>query len=124
MFEKKSNSKLMKKKYWQLIIFSYSLIARLGEYDLESDPDCDGPDNCNPKVVNAQIAEIKIHFQFRNKQNDIALLKLQNALPEDYYDYFLPICLPQSAELEENLFIERNVTVVGWGSIGNGNCFI
>ncbi|XP_039432139.1 melanization protease 1-like [Culex pipiens pallens] len=95
------------------------LIARLGEYDLESDLDCDGPDNCNLEVIYAKIAEIKIHFKFRYKQNDIALLKLQNALPEDYYDYFLPICLPQSAELEENLFIDRNVTVVGWGSTGN-----
>lgn len=91
------------------------LIARLGDWDLITDPDCDEYVNCNPPVIFAEIAEVKVHPQYRQKQNDIALLKLQNTLPENYYTHIAPICLPASADLMQNLFISNNVTVAGWG---------
>ena len=97
------------------------MIARLGDYDLETDPDCDGDGMCNPKVIKSEIAEIKVHFRYRHKQNDIALLKLKNTLPENYYDHIEPICVPQSDDFMQDLFINRNVSVTGWGGTGTGN---
>ncbi|XP_039432141.2 venom protease-like [Culex pipiens pallens] len=106
-------------------ILKEDLIARLGEYDLEKDPDCERDDrhgkHCNPNVIFAAIAEIKIHPLFRRQRNDIALLKMQNALPENYYDHVQPICLPRSAKLQQNLFDHHNVTVVGWGTTETGS---
>ncbi|XP_039432143.1 melanization protease 1-like [Culex pipiens pallens] len=91
------------------------IIARLGEWNLEANPDCDDYNNCNPEVIYAEIAAIKVHPQYRQRQNDIALLKLKKALNKDYYVHIRPICLPESADLMQNLFIHQNVSVVGWG---------
>ncbi|XP_065087116.1 melanization protease 1-like [Ochlerotatus camptorhynchus] len=93
------------------------LTIRLGEWDLGNNPDCEEDDDqdCNPDVVNATISKIIIHPRYGNQRNDIALLRLTEALPDNYTTHILPICLPSSAELRQNSFSDKNVSVVGWG---------
>ncbi|XP_055598208.1 melanization protease 1-like [Uranotaenia lowii] len=98
-----------------------NLIALIGEYNLTSNPDCDEYNNCNPKVLRAQIQTITIHPEYRNRQKaDIALLKLRQPLPEKYTKIINPICLPHSEALRRNLFTHHNASVVGWGGHEDG----
>ncbi|XP_058461599.1 melanization protease 1-like [Malaya genurostris] len=92
------------------------LVLRLGEWDLNNDPDCDEYKNCNDPVRFESVEEIIVHPKFGRKHNDIALLRLKTPLPEAYTNYILPICLPTSESLQSNRFSNHNVSVVGWGS--------
>ncbi|XP_053686115.1 transmembrane protease serine 9-like [Sabethes cyaneus] len=92
------------------------LTLRLGEWDLDRDPDCDEDDNCNDPVRLEKVDRIIVHPDFKNtRTNDIALLRMTTALPENYTNYILPVCLPRTQALLSNLFTNYNVTVVGWG---------
>lgn len=90
------------------------LKLRLGEWDLENNPDCDEYDDCNPDVVIATISKIIIHPQYGKHRNDIALLRLTEALPDNYTAHILPICLPLSTKFRHDLFPNAYVSAVGW----------
>ncbi|XP_055626541.1 melanization protease 1-like [Toxorhynchites rutilus septentrionalis] len=96
------------------------LVLRLGEWNLNTDPDCDEYDNCNDPVVFANVERIILHEQYVSRRNDIALLKLKTAIPKNYTDFILPICLPSSGTLLRNSFSNTNVSVVGWGATETG----
>lgn len=93
------------------------LKLRLGEWDLENNPDCEESDDedCNPDVLIMTVSRIIIHPRYGKQKNDIALLRLTEDLPGNYTTHILPICLPQSEELRNNLFTNDTVSVVGWG---------
>nr|XP_029717270.1 melanization protease 1-like isoform X1 [Aedes albopictus] len=102
----------------------YELTLRLGDWDIELDPDCDKDGNCNDKAEFVNVSRIIIHPEYKrdhtgSKVNDIALLRMEKALPGNYTVYILPICMPMSITLMQDLFANRNVSIVGWGSDGN-----
>lgn len=93
------------------------LKLRLGEWDLENNPDCEEDDDgdCNPDVLNVTISRIIVHPRYGKHRNDIALLRLTEDLPDSYTTHILPICMPLSEELRNNFYTNVNVSVVGWG---------
>ncbi|XP_053688034.1 serine protease 7-like [Sabethes cyaneus] len=92
------------------------LILRLGEWDLNQDPDCDEESNCNDAVRFEDVDQIVVHPSYnRSKTHDIALLRMKSFLPTNYTDHISPVCLPQMKAFLSNSFSNSNVTVVGWG---------
>ncbi|XP_019543068.3 CLIP domain-containing serine protease B4 [Aedes albopictus] len=98
------------------------LTLRLGEWDIEQHEDCDGDGNCNPKVILAKVERRIIHPEYKRKDkiNDIALIRMKQALSKTYYSHILPICMPFSTELMHESFNNVIVSVVGWGLNENG----
>lgn len=58
----------------------YRLTVRLGEYDTASKIDC-SEGVCSDKVVRINVTEIFAHPDYVDKQNDIAVLKLEKDAP-------------------------------------------
>ena len=68
--------------------------VRVGEHDLDSDPDCsDG--ECSPSPQEMEVANVVFHPNYSNPkpfQNDIAVIKLTSEVVENDFVSFL--CLP------------------------------
>ncbi|KAG6464793.1 melanization protease 1 [Manduca sexta] len=86
-----------------------SIAVRLGEYDLESNPDC-VRDICTDPVVRIEVDDIFVHPDYDGKEHDIAVLRLKEDAP--YTDFIRPICLP-SGYLEDNVIF----SAAGFGEI-------
>lgn len=96
---------------------SYTLtLARLGEWNLDTNPDCDSHDCADP-VQDIPIAEIIRHPNYNlngQEHNDIALLRLARPAMLGYF--VKPICLPSVAALRgTNQDAGQNFVVAGWG---------
>jgi hypothetical protein len=101
--------------------------VRLGEWDLNSDVDCDDS-YVNEKVCNQPPVDIPIEKkiphenynpQASSQHNDIALLRL--AQDVQYTNYIRPICLPVKENLRADKLVDKTLNVAGWGkSISNG----
>lgn len=102
----------------------FSIILRLGEWDIEQNPDCEENDDydCNPEVIFANVSRIIVHPEYKSytKVNDIALLRMKQALPRTYTSHIMPICMPFSTELMHDSFTDKTGSVVGWGQNENG----
>lgn len=90
--------------------------VRLGEWDLQTDPDCDVNRNvCAPPVVEQTISQVLVHSDFiphsKEQFNDIALLKMRSSV--EFTDFVKPICLPESSA-EQN-FDDSPLVVAGFG---------
>lgn len=88
------------------------LTVRLGEYDTASKIDC-SEGVCSDKVVRINVTEIFAHPDYVDKQNDIAVLKLEKDAP--YTDFIRPVCLPTGTLSPRTLFLAS-----GWGQQANG----
>lgn len=85
------------------------LIARLGEYDVNSKEDC-VQGVCADPIVRIKVAEIIVHPNYSNREHDIAILRLEEEAP--YTDFIRPICLPSGDLAEDTQFL-----AAGWGEI-------
>ncbi|XP_044272428.1 phenoloxidase-activating factor 3-like [Tribolium madens] len=95
---------------------------RLGEYDIQTEKDCDSRgQNCEPPVQDLLIDKIIIHSRYNPStySNDIGLIRL--ATPANFnYDNVKPICLPHGNLLKANL-VGKFLTVTGWGVTETGH---
>jgi len=84
--------------------------VRLGDLNLQNDNDGAHP-------VEFLVEEILIHPEYNktSKYNDIALLRLDNAVK--FNDHIRPACLNNN----DNIDYSHKVTATGWGSIEYGN---
>jgi len=73
----------------------------LGEYDR---------DHVNGEEVEMVVDTIRVHPNFTDYQNDIALLKLPRPLPD-----LTPVCLPHSEEHQLDDFYGLRCIATGWG---------
>lgn len=94
--------------------------VRLGEWDLNSDPDCQD-DLCADEVVDIPIAERIVHENYhphsRDHENDIALLRLNQSV--QFTKWIKPLCLPVVSSLRDKEYDDKNVlTIAGWGRVG------
>ncbi|CAH0598200.1 unnamed protein product [Chrysodeixis includens] len=87
------------------------LVARLGEYDINSKVDC-VRGVCADPVVRIDIEDITVHPGYDGKEHDIAILRLKEEAP--YTDFIRPVCLP-SGDLAKN----TQFFAAGWGEIPN-----
>ena len=90
---------------------------RLGEWDLQSENDCNENKYCNPPVKDVSVEKIIVHESYRpdsiEQFHDIALIRLAEYV--DYNEVLKPICLP-SAEKFKTLNLDgKKLYVVGWG---------
>ncbi|XP_065339127.1 melanization protease 1-like [Cloeon dipterum] len=92
--------------------------ARLGEYDIDTDPDCAGQDDCAEPTQIIKISE-KIRHERYDKpysQNDIGLVRLERSLPHHFSSYIRPICIPLKQEVDVvNNYSRIKLRTIGWG---------
>ncbi|XP_068221668.1 venom protease-like [Palaemon carinicauda] len=81
--------------------------VRVGEHNLRSDSD-----GLRPQDIKIASRRTNGYDAF-TKANDIELLILE----EDaiFHDFVKPVCLPIDPALRDNMFVNENATVVGWG---------
>lgn len=99
--------------------------VRLGEWDLEVNPDCvtrQGIEQCAPPVLDVGIERIAMHKNYTRRMSmggriDLALLRLDRDVA--FGKYIAPICLPKT-ESEATLQQETPMYVAGWGMTENG----
>ncbi|EDW15515.2 uncharacterized protein Dmoj_GI24876 [Drosophila mojavensis] len=95
--------------------------ARLGEWDTETNPDCEvdvrGMKDCAPPHLDVPVERTIPHPSYdpnsRNQLNDIALLRLARQI--EYTDFVRPICLPLDTNLRSATFDGISMDVAGWG---------
>ncbi|XP_055596802.1 phenoloxidase-activating factor 3-like [Uranotaenia lowii] len=96
--------------------------VRLGEWDLESDPDCDkASKQCADPPIDVDIEKILIHKNYTRRVSkggkiDMALIRLNRDV--SFGKYVAPICLPKTAE-EAELTENETLYVAGWGLTEN-----
>lgn len=106
-------------KNWKKNIFFHPKGVRLGEWDIDTDPDCqDGL--CADEVVDVPIAERIVHENYhpysKNHDNDIALLRLNQSV--QFTKWIKPLCLPIVSSLRDKDYDDKNVlTIAGWGRV-------
>ncbi|KAL1460991.1 hypothetical protein WDU94_012924 [Cyamophila willieti] len=90
------------------------LFVRLGEWDVDTDPDCQNG-VCAPLVQDITVVDVISHKFYSNDEhmkNDIALLRLEK--PPILNRYVQPICLPYGPALTRD-FTGEDTIVAGWG---------
>jgi len=94
--------------------------VRLGEWDTNSERDCD-IDDCSEPPINVDVEEIIPHASYNTnskaQENDIALLRLSRSVA--YTDFIKPICLPSSENLRNFNYEGIKLEVAGWGKTEN-----
>jgi hypothetical protein len=85
---------------------------RLGEWDTNSEQDCDtryDKDACSPPVIDVVIEEKIPHPNYdpfgNNQHNDIALLRLSQDVT--FSEFITPICLPIPQSLRDADLVKR-----------------
>lgn len=95
--------------------------VRLGEWDLATDPDCDGG-GCTDGPVDMGIEKIIVHEDYVNNRshyNDIALIRFNSSV--NMSDFISPVCLPiEEPQRSQNLVGLRG-HVAGWRRTENNN---
>ena len=101
----------------------------LGEWRLSTNPDCtssNGRKTCSPKKITRKVKKVIKHENFDKTQlkNDIALLRLDEAVPlsseNPKVSAVSPICLPwKTDDSARNLDYGDYATVTGWGRVYN-----
>lgn len=100
--------------------FKYSKGVRLGEWDLNTNQDCE-EDNCSDPVLDVPVVERIPHENYnpasRAQENDIALLRLGRSV--QFTEWIKPICLPLSSNLTGTNYDGQPLIVAGWGKVSN-----
>lgn len=94
--------------------------VRFGEWDLKSEEDCNDDNLCTDKPVDVDVGSHVVHedYDSKNLHNDIALIKL--AKPVNFTEFISPICLPLTADLQNQADEGKQFTVIGWGTTERG----
>ncbi|XP_058817989.1 phenoloxidase-activating factor 3-like [Topomyia yanbarensis] len=98
--------------------------VRLGEWDLETDPDCVTEQSirrCADPVIDVGIERISIHKNYTRRASkggkiDMALLRLDREI--SFGRFVLPICLPRT-DAEAQRADNQTLYVSGWGMTEN-----
>lgn len=85
------------------------LTVRLGDYDIKTPHET--------RHVEKRVRRVVRHrgFDMRTLYNDVAILTLNE--PVEFTETIRPVCLPSGS----NLYANRQATVIGWGSLREGN---
>lgn len=93
--------------------------VRIGEWDLNTEIDCDPDDdtNCLPPPIDIGIEETTVHEGYNKSKvsspHDIALLRLSEKI--DLGGLIKPICLPYDPSLWDKNYTGEYFTSTGWG---------
>lgn len=94
--------------------------VRLGEWDLESELDCNDDNVWNAKPLDVGLESHVVHedYDSANLHYDIALIKLAKVVT--FTEYISPVCLPLTQELQNQPEAGKLFTVIGWGTTERG----
>lgn len=96
--------------------------VRLGEWDQETNPDCEDG-YCADPYVDVPVVERIPHENYqptsKAQENDIALLRLER--PVTFTNWIKPICLPISPNVRDHNHQDTTFTVAGWGKTENAS---
>ncbi|XP_046401602.1 uncharacterized protein LOC124167662 [Ischnura elegans] len=99
--------------------------VRLGEHNVETDPDCQeyGEDSeCADPVQRRRVSEAVCHPKYKHQrsylENDIALIRMHS--PVTFSDFIVPICLPNGDALVKE-YLKQPLFVAGWGRTENSS---
>ncbi|XP_037947125.1 serine protease grass-like [Teleopsis dalmanni] len=104
------------------LVVDFNIVGvRLGEYDLNTDPDCQRKGRrtvCMPPVVDYGIEKVLAHPHYSRQAliNDVGLIKLDRDV--EFNKHIKPICLPitkRTAETDREQYF-----ITGWGTTENG----
>ncbi|KAJ8681752.1 hypothetical protein QAD02_017544 [Eretmocerus hayati] len=94
-------------------------IARLGDYDLETDPDC-AHNVCAEPYADYTISNVTRHEQYSQitRINNIAIVKTDEKIK--FNDFIQPICLVigKTKDFLEKSYIGEKAWIAGWGTWG------
>ncbi|KAF5289869.1 hypothetical protein FQR65_LT02003 [Abscondita terminalis] len=102
-------------KTWRLVS------VRLGEHQLDKDPDCDDEDrpgfeDCADSPIDVPVGSVSVHPEYVNRvgsPNDIALIRLSRSVT--YTQSIQPICMPTSKDFATTDFTGTSMVVTGFG---------
>lgn len=93
---------------------------RLGEWDQQTNPDCEDG-YCADPYVDVPVVERIPHENYqptsKAQENDIALLRLER--PVTFTNWIKPICLPISPNVRNHNHQDTTFTVAGWGKVSD-----
>ncbi|XP_068243964.1 CLIP domain-containing serine protease HP8-like [Palaemon carinicauda] len=90
---------------------------RLGEHNLDTDPDCTGAECPSHQAFKIKGSQIIIHPNYNTRTNisdDIALIRLDRKVT--FNRLVQPACLPDAQFDVESFLNGRKATVAGWGT--------
>lgn len=92
---------------------------RLGEWDLNTEKDCQFEIYCSDPVLDVPVAQIIPHETYlpKSKENDIALIRLSTSVK--YTKWINPICLPFGENVRKVQLDEAGFIASGWGKTEN-----
>ncbi|XP_058829116.1 CLIP domain-containing serine protease B4-like [Topomyia yanbarensis] len=95
--------------------------VRLGEWDLESETDCNSESVCTDPPVDVEVESIISHEDFNRLtlRNDVALIKLKHRV--NFTDFISPVCLPLADKARTLDTDHTRFTAVGWGNTEHKN---
>lgn len=104
----------------ELPAWAHVVRVRLGEWDLEGNPDCNEENVCNDKPLDVALESHVVHedYDSKNLHNDVALIKLAKTIT--FTEYISPVCLPLTEELRSQPEQGKIFTVIGWGTTERG----
>ncbi|KAJ8673114.1 hypothetical protein QAD02_004376 [Eretmocerus hayati] len=97
------------RKYYMSLDF-----VRLGDHNVETDPDCTDASFCADPYQDYTISQTIIHEYYNERyvENDIALIRVRKRIK--FTKFIRPICLLRGKLISKN-FTESNGLVAGWG---------
>ncbi|XP_072929943.1 CLIP domain-containing serine protease HP8-like [Epargyreus clarus] len=94
----------------------YKIVSvRLGEWDTETEIDCEDG-FCSDPVVDLKVDKILVYPKYDKKNltsGDIALLRLERSVT--FTDFVRPVCLPSTPYVAKQDYIDSTYTTAGWG---------
>jgi secreted trypsin-like serine protease len=100
----------------------------LGEQDFSKDEDCTPGDSrglCSAPIIRREIninRDVIVHEKYNvtgNRENDIALIRINDAVPlhqeNEFESSISPICLPWNTNVDMETREDQIATVAGWG---------
>ncbi|XP_045537778.1 CLIP domain-containing serine protease B9 [Papilio machaon] len=90
--------------------------VRLGEWDTETEKDCNDDDYCSDPPVDVMVVQVIVHpmYDRRLHNGDISLLRLEKSI--NYTDFIRPVCLPTTEFVaSQDYVIGTSFTTAGWG---------
>ncbi|EDS29228.1 proclotting enzyme [Culex quinquefasciatus] len=95
--------------------------VRLGEWDLESEEDCNDIEECNDPPLSVGVEKVIPHADFSmvTTYNDIALVKLNESV--NYTEFVSPVCLPVAEPVKTLDTDGLRFMAAGWGNTEHKN---
>ena len=119
-------------------MFFSRVSVRLGEYDIDTDPDCVDygfGEECADKSIDREVEKVVVHENYKlpGHHDDIALVRLKKEVEFSglstrcvllvstksvFADFVQPLCLPMTTQELTRSYVGKKLFVAGWTITG------